>query len=253
MHMRAGRWERSPAAWALAGILAVPALAEAQLFPNQPIRRQRVDCALEPPTFRVYRHEYYGYYPTCWRRFPPGWGCPSPEAPNWPAELIRAPLDENTTPPAEGEAAPAPDRGGRTRDVPRGGTEIPPLPRDERSPFNQDLGAPATPPPLNLDRPAPARPGAPAEPEGTPPFEGQAGATDDRAEVLEPVDGRGAPPLATPGGNDPVPDPIAVPAPVPMGPRLAPAASPPVSMTPPKPPRRGPILGWLTGRNRNVR
>ena len=40
-------------------------------------------CRQELPVFHAYRHQFYGYHPTCWRRFPPGWGCPSPEAPNW--------------------------------------------------------------------------------------------------------------------------------------------------------------------------
>src|SRR3954454_16823685 len=117
MHTRTGRWWRSPAAWALAGSLAVPAIAQAQLFPNRPARkRQRVDCAQELPVFQIYRHEFYGYHPTCWRRFPPGWGCPSPEAPNWPAELIREPLQE--TPPAARE----------------GGDVTPPAGREDRTP-----------------------------------------------------------------------------------------------------------------------
>ena len=65
--------------------LIAPSLAEAQqsgLFPNIGVRRQRVPCAAEDPVYKLYRHEYFGYHPTCWRRFPAGWGCPSPEAPN---------------------------------------------------------------------------------------------------------------------------------------------------------------------------
>ena len=76
---------RSPAAWALVVVLGVPALVEAQqsgLFPNAPIDRERVPCPHEDPVYRLYRHQYFGYHPTCWRRFPEGWGCPSPEAPN---------------------------------------------------------------------------------------------------------------------------------------------------------------------------
>jgi hypothetical protein len=66
-------------------VLGAPALVEAQqsgLFPNASIRRERVPCPHEDPVYRLYRHEYFGYHPTCWRRFPAGWGCPSPEAPN---------------------------------------------------------------------------------------------------------------------------------------------------------------------------
>ena len=76
---------RSPAAWALVVVFGAPALVEAQqsgLFPNAPINRERVPCPHEDPVYRLYRHQYFGYHPTCWRRFPEGWGCPSPEAPN---------------------------------------------------------------------------------------------------------------------------------------------------------------------------
>ena len=81
--------------WAVAGALAfivsTPALAHAQqsgLFPLAPIQRQRTPCPMEDPVYRMYRQQYFGYHPTCWRRFPPGWGCPSPEAPN-PAASFR--------------------------------------------------------------------------------------------------------------------------------------------------------------------
>lgn len=290
MHTRAGRWERSQAAWVVAGILAMPAIAEAQLFPNLPTRkRERVDCAHENPAFRAYRHEYYGYYPTCWRRFPPGWGCPSPEAPNWPEELIRAPLDESLATPGAGQApasAGALDRDGqRPRDLP-GGAEIPPLPRDERSPFNLDLGAPAVPPPLDLDRRAPRRPAepgavppsldrdppapglppeapaAPPEPDRLPepPFTLPVPGAD--ARPARPADApavelaaadRDVPPLAAPGRVDYLPAPMPGLPPGPIGPRLTPSAPPPVSMVRPRTPRRGPILGWLTGRGRTRR
>ncbi|MHC5543662.1 hypothetical protein ACYOEI_36010, partial [Singulisphaera rosea] len=66
-------------------VLGAPMLAEAQqsgLFPLAPIRRERVPCAAEDPVYGMYRKEYFGYHPTCWRKFPAGWGCPSPEAPN---------------------------------------------------------------------------------------------------------------------------------------------------------------------------
>src|SRR5262249_19237576 len=77
------RW-RSPAVWAVVGLLGLPALAEAQvsgLFPNGVIRRQRVPCEMEDPVYKHYRHEFFGYHPTCWRQFPAGWGCPSPYGP----------------------------------------------------------------------------------------------------------------------------------------------------------------------------
>src|SRR3990172_10590593 len=49
------------------GALAIPSAVEAgsiHLF-NHP--RPRADR---------FQNSYYGYYPTCWRRFPPGWACP---------------------------------------------------------------------------------------------------------------------------------------------------------------------------------
>src|SRR4051794_38299579 len=88
---------RAPVAWAFAIVLGVPMLAEAQqggLFPLAPShRRPRVPCEMEDPVYGLYRNEYYGYHPTCWRRFPAGWGCPTPEAPNAVAEFQRRPRD----------------------------------------------------------------------------------------------------------------------------------------------------------------
>src|SRR5438105_15280655 len=80
MLKRTWRRSSSPAVWAVALVLGAPALvrAQTQLFPLAPIQRQRVPCPLEDPVYGLYRHQYYGYFPTCWRQFPPGWGCPSP-------------------------------------------------------------------------------------------------------------------------------------------------------------------------------
>ena len=122
--------------------LIAPSLAEAQqggLFPNIGVRRQRVPCAAEDPVYKLYRHEYFGYHPTCWRRFPAGWGCPSPEAPN-PAEAFKAfPRDK---PPAldseEGDDA-GPANGGGMNEKPA--TPNPndlPLPDGDASPFELD-------------------------------------------------------------------------------------------------------------------
>lgn len=71
----------APALWALIAIFGLPALAEAQLFPNAAIHRKRVPCCQEPPVYKMYREQFYGHYPTCWRQWPSGWGCPTPEAP----------------------------------------------------------------------------------------------------------------------------------------------------------------------------
>src|SRR5262245_19163709 len=88
MLMMTWRRLRSPAMWAVALGLGMPALVQAQteLFPLAPITRERVPCPMEDPVYGLHRQQYYGYFPTCWRPFPPGWGCPSPEAPN----LVRA-------------------------------------------------------------------------------------------------------------------------------------------------------------------
>src|SRR5438874_1676723 len=92
---------RRRSGWAAAGALAlvagVPTLARAQqsgLFPLAPIQRQRVPMMMEDPVYRLYRNEYFGYHPTCWRRFPAGWGCPSPEAPNAALEFQKLPRDQ---------------------------------------------------------------------------------------------------------------------------------------------------------------
>lgn len=132
------------AAAALAVVVGAPSLAEAQqggLFPLAPIRRQRTPCAAEDPVYRIYRREYFGYHPTCWRKFPNGWGCPSPEAPNAEQEFKERPRtpppDErglDTGPESEGEEA-MPGRmrpDGETRD------NLPPVPGEERSPFELD-------------------------------------------------------------------------------------------------------------------
>lgn len=127
--MRIRRWLLGPYS-AIAVILGIAASADAQLFPNLPLhKRQRPDCALEKPVFGQYRHQYYGYFPTCWRRFPPGWGCPTPEAPNWEQEVARRPLEiPDTSDLKEPE---------QDNVDPFGGGDLPPLP-EGRSPFELD-------------------------------------------------------------------------------------------------------------------
>jgi hypothetical protein len=134
----------SPAVWAAALTLGVPALVQAQtqLFPLAPIQRQRPPCPMEDPVYGLYRQQYFGYFPTCWRTFPTGWGCPSAEAPDTTrafAERKRDPLPDNLpdldTEPGMG---PAPDAGPGT---PRGRGTPPPLP-PTRSPFDLPDAAP---------------------------------------------------------------------------------------------------------------
>ncbi len=79
-------WRRlgSPAWLAIGLVFLLPTLAEAQLFPNRTIRRERPPCTSETPFNAQVRRDYFGYYPTCWSRFPSGWACPcpNPELPN---------------------------------------------------------------------------------------------------------------------------------------------------------------------------
>ena len=123
--------------------LIAPSLAEAQqsgLFPNMGVRRGRVPCAAEDPVYKLYRHEYFGYHPTCWRRFPAGWGCPSPEAPNAAAAFKAFPRD--TPPPIapeDGGDGVGPADGGNMGTKPGlpNPTDLP-LPDGDASPFDLD-------------------------------------------------------------------------------------------------------------------
>jgi hypothetical protein len=183
-------WRRlsSPTVWAVALVAGAPALVQAQtqMFPLAPITRERVPCPMEDPVYGLYRHQYFGYFPTCWRQFPPGWGCPSPEAPNPALEFQkqkRDPLPEN--PPGEPGLEPLP---GENQRMPRNGSNpLPPLPPAERSPFDLDT-APNTP---GGRIPEPGNPGA-----GAP--------RDDRAAppATAPSASRVAPPQAAPGENE---------------------------------------------------
>jgi hypothetical protein len=120
--------------WGVALVLGAPALVQAQtqLFPLAPIQRQRVPCPMEDPVYGLYRHQYYGYFPTCWRRFPPGWGCPNCEAPDVAKAFQDLPREKPQPLSEPEEGGPMP--GGREPAGPSGRTP-PPLPRDERSPF----------------------------------------------------------------------------------------------------------------------
>jgi hypothetical protein len=92
-------WRRvgSSSTLALTLVVGLPALAQAQLFPNLYVQRKRADCANEPPFYGHVRRDYFGYYPTCWRKFPEGWGCPcpNPEVVDWEAAKVKQPRDKN--------------------------------------------------------------------------------------------------------------------------------------------------------------
>ena len=121
----------------LAAVTSLSGLAEAQqsgLFPLHPIRRERTPCANEEPIYKLYRNQYYGYFPTRWRRFPDNWNLRSPDGPNTQEELKKNPI-EGPKPSAgggEGEEMQGPAGPGVKPAIPN------PPPDTERSPFEMD-------------------------------------------------------------------------------------------------------------------
>jgi hypothetical protein len=209
-------WFGGPGAWALALVVMAPAAAQAQqtgLFPLQPIKRERVPCPMEDPVYRKYRHEFYGYHPTAWRRFPTGWGFPSPEGPNEKKAFEERKRD---TPKSLDDlggmgpdgAAPGPD-GGMPGPGGRPSPNAPPeLPRG-RSPF--ELEAPRVP-----GEPPGAAPGAdPNTPPAPAPAPRAEGSGSDAGAILAPPS-TGASDAAPPALA--VPDPTAATAPMPGSP-----------------------------------
>lgn len=149
------------AAWALAVVAGAPTLTRAQqtgLFPLKPIVRERVPCPNEDPVYKVYRQQYFGYHPTLWRKFPAGWGMPSPEAPNAAREFKILPRDQPPEPPPSMDGGAEPDQPGpRGNAMPNDGGANPaapgavdprqiPLPSGERSPFELDTPKDGKPP-----------------------------------------------------------------------------------------------------------
>ena len=169
--IKLGGWSR-PALLALAALLWGTGAAQAQLFPRMNIRRERVPCAVENPAYKMQRDMYYGYYPTCWRKFPPGWGCPSPEGPDLVASTLEVPLAKKTVSGTTGDDLTLPGGAidaGPTRDPKEA---MPSLPPDGPSLFDKPVPNPpagAAPPadkPGSLDAPAGATPPA-AKPGGS--------------------------------------------------------------------------------------
>jgi hypothetical protein len=142
----------------LASLTGVAKAQQSGLFPLQPIRRERVPCPNEEPIYKLYRSQYYGYYPTQWRPFPQGWNLSTPETPNPKLEFQKNPLQAVEAPPPEEEMQP----GAETPAQPGARPTIPnPPAENERSPFEMDR-------PGNAVRPTPGV-GAPARPPGTTP------------------------------------------------------------------------------------
>jgi hypothetical protein len=143
------------AAWALAVVLIGPVSAHAQqmgLFPLQDVRRKRVPCANEDPMYRVVRQEYFGYHPTCWRKFPDGWGCPNPDAMAMTRPAAAGAPTENGTNAGAGANTGTGTGTGEASEAP------PPPERDHGSPFDvpkADADTPRDQPPPG---PAPAAP-----------------------------------------------------------------------------------------------
>jgi hypothetical protein len=257
------RRSSSPAIWAVALVVGAPALVQAQtqLFPLAPIQRQRPPCPLEDPIYGLYRHQYYGYFPTCWRQFPTGWGCPSPEAPNSARSFQLQPRDKPPELPDMDEGqGPLPLPG----DAPAGprNRNPPPLPSGERSPFEIDTAPNPGAPGERMPRPdgpgaSTLPPGSRNEPRPRPPGEGIEGpapvlALPDPAEVGAGAapEASGAPSVSLPARpNSGMPRELTFPnATFPPSPGELPVSalngmSPPVQA----PQRRGPISSLFNG------
>ncbi|WP_143206292.1 hypothetical protein [Singulisphaera sp. GP187] len=245
--------------------MGAPMLAEAQqggLFPLAPIKRQRVPCNQENPVYGLYRHEYFGYHPTCWRKFPAGWGCPSPEAPDAAASFQKRPRDPAMPLTPDDFGGPGRDRepmGGEEPEGPAGpdDTNLPPLPQGGvRRPFQIDRDkpdsgpAPRQAPPAGpntnpLDLLAPPATG-PAERSSNPPMPDLPPVT----ESADPAAGSGpveSPLLALPDPADSAPANRVQGSLTAPNPAIGPGASNFSQPAPRQAPRRVSLLGGLFG------
>jgi hypothetical protein len=205
-------------------VVSLSGLAEAQqsgIFPLRPIRRERTPCVNEDSIYKQYRNQYYGYFPTQWRKFPDGWNLPSSEGPNTKQVLKDNPIEGPKPSPSgegEGEDMPGPNAPGGKPAIPN------PPPDTERSPFEMDrpdnavrptpgAGAPRRRPPGAQDNaPAPGSEPSPSDtPDGNPPGAGAAPGPRPRAPqpnrpTTPTIPDAGTPDLAPPG-NAPTPPP----------------------------------------------
>ena len=104
----------------LAAVTSLSGLAEAQqsgMFPLHPIRRERTPCPNEEPIYKLYRNQYYGYFPTQWRKFPDNWSLRSRESPNTAEELKNKPIEgpKPFSPDGEGDEMQGPATPGASR------------------------------------------------------------------------------------------------------------------------------------------
>jgi hypothetical protein len=262
LKLKRRKWASSPAVWAVALVVGAPALVQAQtqLFPLAPIQRPRVPCPLEDPVYGMYRQQYWGYFPTCWRAFPPGWGCPSPESPDVARHFQDRPREKLPVIPPEGQdLMPLPGGPGPGEEQPPGGPRgrtAPPLPPAERSPFEIDT-APRPAPPGGTTTPPPGGGNPPVVPPGASLLERPQGlpapgsaSNEAAAPVLALPDPTEAGPMPTPPELSPAPGTarpsdtsnLAVPAPVFETPGPMPAGVPVQA-----PQRRGPLSSIFNG------
>ena len=188
MLTRSTRRKPGAALAVLTVLMSLTGLAQAQqggLFPLSPIQRERTPCPAEQPIYKLYRSQYYGYYPPQWRPFPQGWHLKSPETPNRERELKDQPPQVLPPPGDLGEGGVAPEGGGE-QPLPK------PLPENPRSPFEMDR-------PDNGAQPPPGRGGA-ARPGAAPPADAEPSPFETPAPRPS---GGGATPGTTPRGTQP--------------------------------------------------
>ena len=169
-------------------------------------------CPAEEPIYKLYRSQYYGYYPPQWRQFPEGWHLKSPQSPNRQEELEEAAGDASRADPTR-RGRRGPDGAGG-----RAASRFPSLPpENERSPFEMDR-----PDNAGNRRREPVRRGSPARAVTAPP-------ADEHSPFETPAAQAGSP-------GAPHPEPLRE-RPSPPGlPRLPDTGSP--DLMPPAPPER---------------
>jgi hypothetical protein len=235
------------------------------LFPLHPIKRHRVPCDREDPIYKINKYQYFGYHPTCWHRFPDGWGCPSAEAPDREKSFRETPLGSGS----EGDLNPPGEEGRDMENAPtRPRGTLPAVPPGGQSPFDTNPATPggtpnprrnvpqddpfATPNPDARNpqgQPAPANPPAGNAPDLSSPFDqpkekaSPRASRDTGAESAFGEDADG-PVLALPNINLP---PLANASSVYEPPASAPAnpANNPVAAMPGAAPRRGLVSGFF--------